>query len=83
MVNKRVDRTGDGSHKNASIKSKEDENNNSSNHGDDHEHSGIWGWGKIDLINVSTNLICFVRTDDKELTADDRKCAKILYKRYD
>lgn len=85
MINKRVDRTGDGTHKNASIKSKVDENNNPSTHGDDHDHSGIWGWGKFGLINanVSTNLICFIHTDDKELTAEDRKYAKILYKRYD
>lgn len=45
MIKKRVDRTGDGTHRSASIKSKEDENNNTSTHGDDHDHSGIWGWG--------------------------------------
>ena len=84
MINRRVERTGDGTHKHA-IKSKADNNNNEMKK---HEidHSGLWGWGKKSSCCLYWTMFKsrnFWFLDDKEMTAEDRKYVKILYKCYD
>lgn len=82
MIKKRVERTGDGTHR---LASENDENNNVAEKVD---HSDLWGWGNIELNSPSQNIFLIFRffsfsTDDKEMTDEDRKYVKILYKCYD
>lgn len=50
MIKKRVERTGDGTHRFAV---KDEENNNIAEKVD---HSDLWGWGNIELNPPSKNL---------------------------
>lgn len=50
MIKKRVERTGDGTHR---IARENDENNNVAEKVD---HSDLWGWGNIELNSPSQNI---------------------------
>lgn len=81
MIAKRVLRTGDGSHKSAvNLKAKVDGNNNVGEAEKDLLHEGLWGWGNERVISSNCIPKYYLISDDKEMTQEDRKYAKILYK---
>lgn len=84
MIRNRAARTGDGSRHDSKVKV--DDNNN--DHADSKElnHCDLWGWGNWCAIEDAHAFHLYkfsTLSDDKEMTQDDKKYVKILYKRYD